>query len=154
MNIPDFAEEKLMRDLRNILCVCVLVCTCIGVCKHAYKQFYLCVGLHIHTSSRVCLCVQISLPVSVSRPNKPNRAQRASFSIQCGHWSLRPQHSTGIWKTVLPPMQVFLHLIAVKYTRYVVPCLSHDRAKEMSRDEALMWLSLYCDRDWHSVTVG
>lgn len=28
--------------------------------------------------------------------------------------------------------------IAVKYTRYVVPCLSYDRAKEMSKGEALM----------------
>lgn len=139
-----------MRDLQNILSVCVLVCTCIGVRKHAYKQFYLCVPTH--TSNRVCLCVQISLPVSVSRPNKPNRAQRSSFSIHCGQWSLQPQHSIGICKTALPQMQCFLHLIAVQYSRCVVPCLSHDRAKEMSRDEVLMWLFLSCDRDWHSVT--
>lgn len=31
------------------------------MCKHAYKQFNLCVRAHIHTSNRVCLCVQISV---------------------------------------------------------------------------------------------
>lgn len=40
---------------------------------------------------------------------------------------------------LLPPMQVFLHLITVKYTRYVVPCLSHDRVKELFRYEELMF---------------
>lgn len=53
MNIPDFAEKKLKRNLQNILSVCVLVCTCIGVLTHAYKQFYL--RVCIHTSE--CACV-------------------------------------------------------------------------------------------------
>lgn len=35
-------------------------------------------------------------------------------------------------------MQVFLNLIAVKYKRYVVQCMSHDRVKEVSRYEDLM----------------
>lgn len=34
------------------------------MCKHAYEQFYLCA--HIHTSNRVCLCVQISVWASVA----------------------------------------------------------------------------------------
>lgn len=106
-NIPVFAEEVDERPSEYFVCVCACVClwscaswcTSIGVCKHAYEQFYVCA--HIHTSSRVCLCVQISLPVSVSHLNKPDGARRGCFSIHCGHLSLRSQHTTGICKTVL-----------------------------------------------------
>lgn len=73
------------------------------------------------------------------------------FSVAHDHWG----HSIIlVCKTVLPPMQVSLHLIAVKYTRYVVPCMFHDCVKEVSWYEDLMRLFLYCGGDRHTVTVG
>lgn len=112
------------------------------MCKHAYKQFYFCVCIYTHQT--VCLCVQISVWASfvclylyliiinligLKGPLSP-------FTVASDLWG----HSiiTRICKTVLPPMQVFLHLIAVKYIRYVVPFMSHDPVKEMSRYEDLM----------------
>lgn len=90
MSIHDFAEEKPVKDPQNILSVCVLVWTCMFVCKHAYKLVLL-----VYTSTHV----KQSVPVSVSRPNKPNRAQRASFSIHVASESLQPLHSYRICKT-------------------------------------------------------
>lgn len=154
-------DERPLRESIVCPCVCVLVCTCISVCKHAYKQFYFCVCIQ-YMHIRVCLCVQISMWASyaclylylviinligLKGPLSP-------FTVASDHWGHSWTHSTRTCKTVLPQMQVFLHLIVVKYTRYVVPCLSHDRVKEMFRYEELMCLFLYCDGDRHTVTVG
>lgn len=52
-------------------------------------------------------------------------------------------------------MQVFFFKnIWSLYTRCAVPCLSHDCAQEVSRDQANVLLFLYCDQGWYSVTVG
>lgn len=95
----------------------------------------ICVCAHIHTSNRVCLCVQISVWASfaclylyliiinligLKGPPPP-------FTVASDHWG----HSILEFVNYSPPMQVFLHSIAVKYTRYVVQCMSHDRVKEI-----------------------
>lgn len=116
---------------------------------HTCSFLSVCAYTHIKQSVpvRADQCVGIfHPPVSAYRHNKPDRAQRASFSIHWGH-SIVLQ-----FVKLLPPMQVFLHLIAVKYTRYVVPRASRDRVKEVCRCEDSMGLFSYCDGDGHAVT--
>lgn len=53
--------------------------------------------VHKNTKSRVCLCVQISPPGSVSHSNKSTGdPPRVSFSIYCS------PNNTGVCKTALP----------------------------------------------------
>lgn len=134
-------RDPQQKEMLVCMCPCMHMHKCVQACIQAVLFLCVCVCTHIKQSVPVCAdqCVGFfCLPVSVYRHNKPNRAQRASFSIHCGQRSMGPQRCTRICKTVLPPMQVFLHSIAVKYTRYVVPCLSHDRVKEMCRYEDVM----------------
>lgn len=68
------------------MCSCMHMHKCVQACIQAI--LFLCVHtVHAHQSVPVCADQYVGilrLPVSVSRHNKPNRAQRASFSIHCG----------------------------------------------------------------------
>lgn len=127
---------------------------CTYVCEHAYEQS--CVHTcDTHTYQAACLYVQISLPVSASHPWYP---ESSGGPFLHPLWPVNHCcHSTVPEFVKLYSYQCksfFFWNIWSLYTRCAVPCLSNDRAQEVSRDQAMVLLFLYCDRDWYSVTIG
>lgn len=82
------------------------MCMCLFMHMHRSSLIRVCAFTHI----RVCLCVQISVQALFT----------CLYLYRHQKLNMGPQHNAIICKSVLPPVQVFLHLITVKNTKYVV----------------------------------
>lgn len=123
--------------------------------KNLEDILHLCVSMH--TSSPVWHThIPSSVPVSASHPWYP---ESSGGPFLHPLWPVNHCcHSTVPEFVKLYSYQCksffFFWNIWSLYTRCAVPCLSNDRAQEVSRDQAMVLLFLYCDRDWYSVTIG
>ena len=84
--------------------VCVLVCA--SMHTSSLISVRVCISNSVPVYADQCVGI-FSLRLSVSHHNNPNRAQRASFSLYSGRWSLEPQLSSRICITVPPQCKSF-----------------------------------------------
>lgn len=135
------------KNLKDILYLCVRACIRAVPRAHVWHT-------HTHTHPAACLYVRISLPVSASPPWWAESSEGLFLHPlwpvnDCSH-SIAPE----LVKLSSYQCKSFFLNIRSLYTRCAVPCLSNDRAQEVSRDQAMVLLFLYCDQDWYSVTIG